>query len=51
MTQLLVYVVAGSGRSVDVNDLLANALGGVLGYLLGRSLPALRRARCPSAYA
>ncbi|MDU0294858.1 VanZ family protein [Saccharothrix longispora] len=52
VTQLLVYVVAGSGRSVDVNDLLANALGGVLGYLLGRSLPALRRGALPgSAYA
>ncbi|WP_447002146.1 VanZ family protein [Saccharothrix isguenensis] len=43
VTQLLIYVVARSGRSVDINDLLANTLGGVLGYLLIQSLPALRR--------
>ncbi|MGM1065560.1 VanZ family protein [Saccharothrix sp. Mg75] len=49
VAQLLVYVLARSGRSVDVNDLLANTLGGVLGYLLVRSLPALRRAALPGS--
>ncbi|WP_367129275.1 VanZ family protein [Saccharothrix sp. HUAS TT1] len=49
VAQLLVYVFARSGRSVDVNDLLANALGGVLGYLLVKSLPALRRTALPGS--
>lgn len=47
--QLLIYVFARSGRSVDVNDLLANTLGGVLGYLLLKSLPALRRTALPDS--
>ncbi|WP_320780035.1 VanZ family protein [Streptomyces sp. CRN 30] len=44
-TQLLSYIALNNGRSVDVNDLLANTLGGLLGYLLvSRALrvPALR---------
>ncbi|GAA1312409.1 VanZ family protein [Saccharothrix xinjiangensis] len=49
VVQLLIYVVAGSGRSVDVNDLVANTLGGVLGYLLVRSLPALHRTALPGS--
>ena len=49
VAQLLVYVFARSGRSVDVNDLLANTLGGVLGYLLVRSLPALHRTALPGS--
>ncbi|MFF8997148.1 VanZ family protein [Streptomyces achromogenes] len=34
--QLLSYVLFHNGRSVDVNDLLANTLGGLTGYLLVR---------------
>ncbi|MFF5471869.1 VanZ family protein [Streptomyces achromogenes] len=34
--QLLSYVLFRNGRSVDVNDLLANTLGGLAGYLLVR---------------
>jgi glycopeptide antibiotics resistance protein len=44
-TQLLSYIVLNNGRSVDVNDLLANTLGGLVGYaLLALTLrtPALR---------
>ncbi|MDG9702911.1 VanZ family protein [Streptomyces sp. DH37] len=44
-TQLLSYIVLNNGRSVDVNDLLANTLGGLVGYaLLALALraPALR---------
>lgn len=33
-TQLLSYVLFHNGRSVDVNDLLANTLGGLIGYIL-----------------
>ncbi|MFI1422338.1 VanZ family protein [Streptomyces sp. NPDC020731] len=32
--QLLSYIVLNNGRSVDVNDLLANTLGGLVGYAL-----------------
>ncbi|MFI8089735.1 VanZ family protein [Streptomyces sp. NPDC086080] len=32
--QLLSYIVLNNGRSVDVNDLLANTLGGLAGYAL-----------------
>ncbi|MDH6225855.1 VanZ family protein [Streptomyces sp. MJP52] len=32
--QLLSYVVLNNGRSVDVNDVIANTLGGLLGHLL-----------------
>jgi glycopeptide antibiotics resistance protein len=49
VVQLLVYVVARSGRSVDVNDLIANTLGGVLGYLLVRWLPVPRRTALPGS--
>ncbi|MGW5329718.1 VanZ family protein [Streptomyces sp. NPDC004014] len=35
-TQLLSYVLFHNGRAVDVNDLLANTLGGLFGYLLVR---------------
>jgi glycopeptide antibiotics resistance protein len=36
LTQLLVRTTLGSGRSTDVNDLLANAIGALLGFLLVR---------------
>ncbi|MFF8103326.1 VanZ family protein [Streptomyces sp. NPDC016640] len=44
-TQLLSYIVLNNGRSVDVNDLLANTLGGLAGYALvtlALRAPALR---------
>ncbi|PVC69440.1 VanZ family protein [Streptomyces sp. CS081A] len=31
ITQLLQYIALGNGRSVDVNDLIANTLGGLIG--------------------
>lgn len=30
--QMLLYITLNSGRSVDVNDLIANTLGGVIGF-------------------
>ncbi|MEU7468810.1 VanZ family protein [Streptomyces sp. NPDC044984] len=32
--QLLSYIALNNGRSVDVNDVVANSLGGLVGYLL-----------------
>ncbi|MFF5899361.1 VanZ family protein [Streptomyces argenteolus] len=32
--QLLSYIVLNNGRSVDINDVLANTLGGIAGYAL-----------------
>ncbi|MFJ4619977.1 VanZ family protein [Streptomyces sp. NPDC088812] len=43
--QLLSYIALNNGRSVDVNDVLANTLGGVAGYVLATlalRAPALR---------
>ncbi|MFE4053688.1 VanZ family protein [Streptomyces sp. YIM B13518] len=43
--QLLSYIVLNNGRSVDVNDLIANTLGGLAGYALvslALRAPALR---------
>ncbi|MFF9019314.1 VanZ family protein [Streptomyces eurythermus] len=43
--QLLSYVLFHNGRAVDVNDLLANTLGGLFGYLLVRlalGMPSVR---------
>ncbi|WP_448321646.1 VanZ family protein [Streptomyces sp. CO7] len=36
LTQLLMYALFANGRSADADDLLANTLGGVLGFLLLR---------------
>ena len=33
LTQLFMYIIFNSARSVDVNDLAANTLGGVIGYV------------------
>jgi glycopeptide antibiotics resistance protein len=44
-TQLLSYIVLNNGRAVDVNDLIANTLGGLAGYalvVLALRTPALR---------
>ncbi|MFE2290939.1 VanZ family protein [Streptomyces sp. NPDC059452] len=37
VTQLLQYIVLANGRAVDVNDLIANTLGGLLGYAVLRA--------------
>ncbi|MEF9907961.1 VanZ family protein [Streptomyces sp. P9-A2] len=37
LAQLLSYVLFNNGRACDVNDLLANALGGLIGWLLVRA--------------
>ncbi|MFC8373155.1 VanZ family protein [Streptomyces sp. NPDC057239] len=45
VAQMLSYIVLNNGRSVDVNDLLANTLGGLVGYALvtlALRAPALR---------
>ncbi|MFC8422767.1 VanZ family protein [Streptomyces sp. NPDC057236] len=50
--QLLSYIVLNNGRSVDVNDLLANTLGGLAGYALvtlALRAPALRGTLLASA--
>ncbi|WP_157767541.1 VanZ family protein [Actinosynnema pretiosum] len=39
VAQLVVYLLARSGRSVDVDDLIANTVGAVLGFLLLRAVP------------
>ncbi|RIX60059.1 VanZ family protein [Paenibacillus nanensis] len=38
LLQLLIRVTLGNGRSTDINDLLANTLGAVIGYLIVKSL-------------
>ena len=43
LTQLLLWLALGSRRMVDVNDLIANAAGGLLGFLALRMV-ARRRA-------
>ncbi|MEV6179411.1 VanZ family protein [Streptomyces sp. NPDC052015] len=49
-TQLLCYVIFNNGRSCDINDVLANELGGMIGYavvhatLNGRASGSLLRA-------
>jgi glycopeptide antibiotics resistance protein len=36
-TQLLCYVIFNNGRSFDVNDVLVNTLGGMIGYIMVRA--------------
>jgi glycopeptide antibiotics resistance protein len=36
LTQLLMYILFNNGRSVDINDVIANTLGGMAGYLILR---------------
>lgn len=38
LVQLMIRVVLGSGRSTDINDLLANTAGAVIGLLIVRKL-------------
>ncbi|MFE7186927.1 VanZ family protein [Streptomyces erythrochromogenes] len=37
LAQLLQYIALGHGRAVDLNDLIANTLGGLLGYAVLRT--------------
>lgn len=37
-TQLLIRILLGNGRSTDINDVIANTLGTVLGFLIIRGL-------------
>jgi glycopeptide antibiotics resistance protein len=34
VTQLLIRIILGNGRSTDINDLIANTLGAVIGFLI-----------------
>ncbi|KKC48470.1 VanZ family protein [Paenibacillus sp. D9] len=36
--QLIIRITLGSGRSTDINDILANTLGGMLGFLIINNL-------------
>ncbi|MBP3951547.1 VanZ family protein [Bacillus suaedae] len=38
MIQLLIRITLGSGRSTDINDLLANTAGAAIGYLIIKKL-------------
>ncbi|ARF73559.1 VanZ family protein [Kitasatospora albolonga] len=38
LLQLVQYIVLANGRAVDVNDLIANTLGGLLGYAVLRAV-------------
>lgn len=51
--QLLNAVTGHGGHIADINDLLANVLGALIGYLLARAaiaMPAIRRAILPFAW-
>ncbi|HIW33092.1 MAG TPA: VanZ family protein [Candidatus Paenibacillus intestinavium] len=36
--QLIMRIVFGNGRSTDINDLIANTFGGIIGYLILKTL-------------
>jgi glycopeptide antibiotics resistance protein len=40
LTQFVLWLTVGNHRTVDVNDLIANTAGGVLGLLAMRSVSA-----------
>ncbi|WP_223636095.1 VanZ family protein [Planococcus sp. 4-30] len=45
LTQLAVRILLGSGRSTDINDLIANTLGAVIGFLLIRKILRISQAQ------
>ncbi|MEU6310719.1 VanZ family protein [Streptomyces sp. NPDC047014] len=45
LVQLLQYITLGHGRAVDINDLIANTLGGLLGYAALRTAQRTAAAR------
>lgn len=44
-TQLAIRILLGSGRSTDINDLIANTLGAVIGFLLIRQVLRISQAQ------
>ncbi|MNO99478.1 VanZ like family protein [compost metagenome] len=38
VTQFILQITVSNGRSMDINDLISNTLGGILGYLVVKSL-------------
>lgn len=42
VTQLLIRIILGNGRSTDINDLIANTLGAVIGFLLIREMSKIK---------
>jgi glycopeptide antibiotics resistance protein len=44
LTQLLLWITLGARRTVDVNDLIANVAGGVLGFVVLRTVTTRRAA-------
>lgn len=38
ITQFILQITVSNGRSMDINDLISNTLGGVLGYVIIKSL-------------
>ncbi|TWT06301.1 VanZ family protein [Planococcus sp. CPCC 101016] len=45
LTQLVIRILLGSGRSTDINDLIANTLGAVIGFLLIRQILRISQAQ------
>ncbi|GHE98342.1 VanZ family protein [Streptomyces fumanus] len=45
LAQLLQYIALGNGRAVDINDLIANTFGGLLGYAALRTVRRTAAAR------
>lgn len=45
LTQLAIRILLGSGRSTDINDLIANTLGAVIGFLLIRQILRISQAQ------
>jgi glycopeptide antibiotics resistance protein len=37
ITQFILQITVSNGRSMDINDLISNTLGGVLGYVIIKS--------------
>ncbi|WP_312029545.1 VanZ family protein [Paenibacillus sedimenti] len=43
--QMVIRVTLGSGRSSDINDIIANTLGGVFGFLIYNKMTQLKAVR------